>query len=50
MKNKLSRLLTRLKATRSAAAKKNALSHLKASLKIVEKKEEDMVKRLSDGL
>ncbi len=42
-------ILNDLETDRRENAKKSAISHLRASLKIVEEKE-DMVKRLSDGL
>ena len=42
-------ILNKLETDRRENAKKSAISHLKASLKIVEEKK-DMIKRLSDGL
>ena len=45
----IKQIVDELKGTRRKEAKENAHRHLKASLKIVEKKE-DMVKRLSSGL
>ena len=49
-KEQIQEIVEKLQANRKADARKNAYNHLKASLEIIENKEDDMVKRLRTGL